>query len=136
MTPPRLRYALGLVQGLDLLLVAYQVIERTEQQRDVGPRCRQERHVPRVALHHIGRRFTLQEHLYVATHQLHGLHLIALGHEGGCVAARSGANVEHTRARLQKTVQMVQRGFKLNNAMTAQQALVLGMFVIMLLYVG
>ena len=112
------------------------MIQRTEQQRNVGRSSRDERHVARVALHHVGGRLTLQEHLYVAAHQLHGLHLIALGHKCRSIAPRPRTDVEQEGVLAEEPVQMVHGGFKFYYAVSALQAQVFGMLVVMLLYVG
>ena len=129
-------HALCLVQGFQLLLIADEMIERTEQQRNVSSPRRQKRHIACVALHNISRRLTLQEHLYIATHQFHRLHPIAFSHKSRGVASRSCTNVEQERVGLDETVQVMHGGFKLYDAVPALQAKVFGVLVVMLLYIG
>ena len=129
-------HALCLVQGLQLLLIADEVIERTEQQRNVSSPRRQKRHIARVALHNVCRRLTLQENIYIAPHQLHRLHPIAFSHKSRGVASRSCTNVEQERVWLDEAAQVMHGGFKLYDAVPALQAKVFGVLVVMLLYIG
>ena len=112
------------------------MVERAQQERGVGRGGGNEGQVPGVALHHVGLGIALAKNLDVAAYQLHGLHLVALGHEGGGIAARARPDVEQQHPRTQQAAQVVHGGLKLHDAVTALQAQILGVLVVVLLYVG
>ena len=87
-------HTLRFVESLEFLIVADEMIERAEEESDVG-RCRIDVwHVARVALHDVGVGLTLEEDLYVVSYKFDGFHLVALCHQGRGVASCTGADVE------------------------------------------
>ena len=132
----RLGHTLGFKQSLQFLLIAYQMIKRSEQKCDVGNAVGKERHIPRIALHHVGPWLALEKHLDIAAHKLHCLHLVAFSHQCRRVSSSACAYVKQKLPRLQESTQMVHRDLKLHDAVPAQQTQVFRMFVVMLLYIG